>query len=136
MNWVDLVVVALAVLAAVSGARQGVITALPAFIGVLIGAIAGIKLAPLVVASIESTPTRVAFAVAVFVLLVALVADDAESRDRLEGVVGRHLVRFGAKDELVCSWVRTDGTQGSEQRNDADETPAETPADRPQSEES
>ena len=65
------------------------------------------------------------------VLLVALVADDAESRDRLEGVVGRHLVRFGAKDELVCSWVRTDGTQGSEQRNDADETPA----DRPQSEE-
>lgn len=70
------------------------------------------------------------------VLLVALVADDAESRDRLEGVVGRHLVRFGAKDELVCSWVRTDGTQGSEQRNDAEETPAETPADRPQSEES
>ena len=67
---------------------------------------------------------------------VVLVADDAESRDRLEGVVGRHLVRFGAKDELVCSWVRTDGTQGSEQRNDADETPAETPADRPQSEES
>jgi S1-C subfamily serine protease len=72
LNWVDVLVVALAVLAAVSGARQGVITALPAFIGVLIGAVAGIKLAPLVVASIESTPTRVAFAVAIFVLLVAL----------------------------------------------------------------
>ncbi|HVK22174.1 MAG TPA: MarP family serine protease [Actinokineospora sp.] len=72
MNWVDVLVVALAVLAAISGARQGVITALPAFIGVLIGAVAGIKLAPLVVARIESTPTRVAFAVAIFVLLVAL----------------------------------------------------------------
>ncbi|SDD85019.1 MarP family serine protease [Actinokineospora iranica] len=72
MNWVDVLVVALAVLAAVSGARQGVITALPAFIGVLIGAIAGIKVAPLVVERIESTPTRVAFAVAIFVLLVAL----------------------------------------------------------------
>lgn len=72
MNWVDLVVIALAILAAVSGARQGVVTALPAFIGVLLGAIAGIKIAPLVVQYIESTPTRVAFAVAIFVLLVAL----------------------------------------------------------------
>jgi len=72
VNWVDVLVVALAVLAAISGARQGVITALPAFIGVLIGAIAGIKVAPLVVEQIESTPTRVAFAVAIFVLLVAL----------------------------------------------------------------
>ncbi|PPK65814.1 MarP family serine protease [Actinokineospora auranticolor] len=72
MNWVDVLVVALAVLAAVSGARQGVITALPAFIGVLLGAVAGIKIAPLVVEQIDSTPTRVAFAVAIFVLLVAL----------------------------------------------------------------
>lgn len=72
MNWVDMLVIGLAVIAAVSGARQGVITALPAFIGVLLGAVAGIKLAPLVVEHIESTPTRVAFAVAVFVLLVAL----------------------------------------------------------------
>ncbi|OLF15832.1 MarP family serine protease [Actinophytocola xanthii] len=72
MNWVDVLVIGLAVVAAVSGARQGVITALPAFIGVLLGAIAGIKIAPLVVQYIESTPTRVAFAVAVFVLLVAL----------------------------------------------------------------
>jgi S1-C subfamily serine protease len=72
VNWVDLVVIALAILAAISGARQGVITALPAFIGVLLGAIAGIKIAPLVVKYIESTPTRVAFAVAIFVLLVAL----------------------------------------------------------------
>jgi len=72
VNWVDLLVIGLAVLAAISGARQGVLTALPAFIGVLLGAIAGIKLAPLVVQYIESTPTRVAFAVAIFVLLVAL----------------------------------------------------------------
>ncbi|MCG8914727.1 MarP family serine protease [Actinokineospora sp. PR83] len=72
MNWVDVLVVALAVLAAVSGARQGVITALPAFVGVLLGAVAGIKVAPLVVSRIDSTPTRVAFAVAIFVLLVAL----------------------------------------------------------------
>ncbi|MDO5535181.1 MAG: DUF2218 domain-containing protein [Propionibacteriaceae bacterium] len=52
------------------------------------------------------------------VLLLAVVAADAEARDRLEGVVGRHLVRFGSKDELVCAWTRTDGTAGSEHRND------------------
>jgi S1-C subfamily serine protease len=72
VNWVDVVVVALAVLAAISGARQGVITALPAFIGVLLGAIAGILVAPLVVGSIENPGTKAAFAFAVFVLLVAL----------------------------------------------------------------
>ncbi|RZS41282.1 colicin V production protein [Herbihabitans rhizosphaerae] len=72
MNWVDLLVILLAVVAMVSGARQGVIIALPAFVGVLIGAIIGIKVAPLVVEHIETTPTRVAIAVAVFVLLVAL----------------------------------------------------------------
>lgn len=55
------------------------------------------------------------------VLFVALVCEDAEARDRLESVVGRHLVRFGAKDELVCTWERTDGTTGSEQRNTGDE---------------
>lgn len=52
------------------------------------------------------------------VLLLGLVADDAEARDRLEGVVGRHLVRFGAKDELECAWARTDGSAGSVHRFD------------------
>mgnify|MGYP003796503743 CR=1 FL=1 len=54
------------------------------------------------------------------VLLIALVAPDAEALDRLEEVVGRHLVRFGAQDELVCTWQRTDGTQGTEHRNTED----------------
>ena len=32
-----------------------------------------------------------------------------------EDVVGRHLVRFGERDELHVSWVRSDGTAGSTQ---------------------
>jgi len=72
MNWVDLVVIGLAVLAAVSGARQGVIIALPAFLGVLIGAVLGILIAPLVVEQITASPTKVAFAFAIFVLFIAL----------------------------------------------------------------
>lgn len=34
--------------------------------------------------------------------------------DLIENVVGRHLVRFGAHDELVVRWRRTDGTAGGE----------------------
>lgn len=46
---------------------------------------------------------------------------EGEDLDRLEDVVGRHLVRFGARDELVASWSRDDGTPGTTQRNDSDE---------------
>lgn len=34
---------------------------------------------------------------------------------RYEDVLGRHLVRFGARDELVCAWTRSDGTEGTTQ---------------------
>jgi hypothetical protein len=42
--------------------------------------------------------------------------------DRFENVIGRHLVRFGKKDELVVQWTRDDGTPGTSYRNDSDET--------------
>lgn len=47
-------------------------------------------------------------------LELSLVAP-AEDLERLEDVVGRHLVRFGARDELVCAWTRADGQPGSRQ---------------------
>jgi uncharacterized protein len=54
-------------------------------------------------------------------------ADDAELA-RFEDVLGRHLVRFGAKDELVVQWVRGDGTPGSSYRNDAGDGSSSTAA--------
>jgi hypothetical protein len=47
-----------------------------------------------------------------------------EQLPRLEDVVGRHLVRFGSKDELVVTWTRADGSVGSTQRGEGtdDET--------------
>ena len=39
---------------------------------------------------------------------------------RLEDVVGRHLVRFGTRDELHVRWSRSDGVPGTEQHSDAD----------------
>jgi hypothetical protein len=38
----------------------------------------------------------------------------------LEDVVGRHLVRFGTKDELVVEWRRESGEPGTTQRNAGD----------------
>jgi S1-C subfamily serine protease len=72
VNWVDLVVVIIAVIAAVSGARQGIVIALPAFVGVLLGAVIGVRVAPLLITNFTDPATRVAFAVAILVLLVAL----------------------------------------------------------------
>ncbi|MEY9849874.1 DUF2218 domain-containing protein [Streptacidiphilus sp. MAP5-3] len=53
--------------------------------------------------------------------LLLAVEGDAEHLDRLEGVVGRHLVRFGTKDELLVQWQRGDGTPGTVQRNEEDD---------------
>jgi hypothetical protein len=40
--------------------------------------------------------------------------------DRMEDVVGRHLVRFGAREELTVQWIRADGTPGTRQENAGD----------------
>ncbi|GAA4147824.1 hypothetical protein GCM10022416_41500 [Actinomadura keratinilytica] len=40
----------------------------------------------------------------------------ADGQARLEDVVGRHLVRFGARDGLLVEWTRGDGTRGTAQR--------------------
>jgi hypothetical protein len=38
---------------------------------------------------------------------------------RLEDVVGRHLLRFGTRDQLHVRWSRSDGQPGTEQHSDA-----------------
>jgi hypothetical protein len=38
----------------------------------------------------------------------------------LEDVIGRHLVRFGARDELVIEWQRDNGEAGLVHRNEED----------------
>ncbi|PWV78367.1 Colicin V production protein [Prauserella marina] len=72
LNWVDVLVVLVAILAAVSGARQGVVIALPAFLGVIGGALLGIRLAPLVIDFFDHPAAKVAFAIGTVVFLVAL----------------------------------------------------------------
>lgn len=72
MNWVDALVLVLALVAIVAGARQGMVTALASLAGVLLGLLVGFKVAPILVDQFSSPVTKVAFTLAILVLLVAL----------------------------------------------------------------
>ncbi|MDR7301731.1 MarP family serine protease [Haloactinomyces albus] len=72
MNWVDLLVVLLALLAGVSGARNGMVTALFSFVGVLAGAVVGLQVAPLLLDRLDSEAAKIGFGVGIVVVLVAL----------------------------------------------------------------
>jgi hypothetical protein len=52
--------------------------------------------------------------------LLLTVEGEAADLTRLEDVVGRHLVRFGTRDELHVNWSRSNGEPGTEQHGDAD----------------
>lgn len=41
----------------------------------------------------------------------------ADQVERFEDVLGRHLVRFGSKDDLECAWTRSNGEPGTTQRS-------------------
>jgi len=49
--------------------------------------------------------------------LQLLVEGEPEDLPRMEEVLGRHLVKFGTRDELVVVWSRASGDPGTEQRN-------------------
>ncbi|MDQ3827453.1 MAG: MarP family serine protease [Actinomycetota bacterium] len=72
MNWVDVLVLVLALLAGISGARQGMVAAAASFIGVLVGAVIGVRIAPSLIAGYESPEVRVALGVSIVIVLVAL----------------------------------------------------------------
>lgn len=92
MSWVDIVIVGLAVIAGISGWRHGMAVALLSFVGVLGGAIIGVRVAPLLAANFEAAPTRIIVSIVVVVLLVALgettgVYLGRHIRDRINGDV-------------------------------------------------
>ncbi|GAA3947224.1 MarP family serine protease [Gordonia caeni] len=70
--WVDLIVLAVAGLAAASGYRQGAAASVLAFVGVVIGVLAGILLVPHVVDGIDDPRARLVSAVALLIVLVII----------------------------------------------------------------
>ena len=94
MNWVDALVLVLALAAVMAGYRQGMVAALASLLGVLLGLLLGFKLAPMLVGQFSSPVTKVAFTLAILVLMVAL-------GETLGVVVGR-----AARDRMQVDSVR------------------------------
>jgi uncharacterized membrane protein required for colicin V production len=72
VNWVDVLVLILALLAGISGARQGMVAAAASFLGVLAGAVIGVRTAPSLIAGYQSPEIRVALGVSIVIMLIAL----------------------------------------------------------------
>jgi S1-C subfamily serine protease len=92
-QWLDIAVLGVAFIAAVSGWRSGALGSLLSFVGVLLGAIAGILLAPHVVAGIEA-PRAKLFAALFLILGLVVVGEVA-------GVVLGRAVRGAIQSKLV-----------------------------------
>ncbi|MBS4103426.1 MarP family serine protease [Tsukamurella paurometabola] len=71
-TWVDVIVVVLMILAAISGYRQGAAASVLAFIGVVLGAAAGVLLAPHVLGSVDDAKGRLLLGVGLLAGLVII----------------------------------------------------------------
>ncbi|NDK89615.1 MarP family serine protease [Gordonia desulfuricans] len=71
-TWVDVIVIGLALLAAISGYRQGAVASALAVLGVLLGAFAGILLVPHVIERIDDQTMQLLAGVGVLVTLVVI----------------------------------------------------------------
>ena len=71
-TWVDIIVIGIALLAAASGYRSGAVASALAFIGVALGAVAGLLLAPRLIEQFDDLQVRVLAGILVLVVLVVV----------------------------------------------------------------
>ncbi len=126
-QWLDLAVLAVAFIAAISGWRSGALGSLLSFVGVVLGAVAGVLLAPHVVANIDGPRTKLF--VTLFLILALVVIGE------IAGVVLGRAVRGAIRNPglravdstigvalqivavLVAAWMLTYPLQSSDQPN-------------------
>ncbi|CAN5512531.1 acid resistance serine protease MarP [soil metagenome] len=92
-QWLDIAVVAIAFVAAVSGWRSGALGSVMSFIGVVLGAVAGVLLAPHLVNNIDGARTKL-FAALFLILALVVVGEVA-------GVVLGRAVRSAIRNPTV-----------------------------------
>ncbi|AKK29732.1 acid resistance serine protease MarP [Mycobacterium sp. EPa45] len=92
-QWLDIAVLAVALVAAISGWRSGALGSLMSFVGVILGAIAGVMLAPHIVSHISS-PRAKLFAALFLILALVVVGEVA-------GVVLGRAVRGAIRNRAV-----------------------------------
>jgi len=100
-QWLDLAVLAVAFVAAISGWRSGALGSLMSFVGVVLGAVAGALLAPHVVAHIEGPRTRLF--VTLFLILALVVVGE------IAGVVLGRAVRGAIRNPALRTFDSTVG---------------------------
>lgn len=91
--WVDLIVLVIAVLAAASGFRQGAVASALAFLGVVLGAVAGILLAPHVIGNFDDRQVRLVIGILLLVVLVIV--------GEVAGVILGRAARGGIRSRAV-----------------------------------
>jgi S1-C subfamily serine protease len=69
VNWVDIAVLVIAAGVALLGARQGLVVALPSIVLLIAGVVVGLKLAPALVAHIDSAALRAVVSIAVPIVI-------------------------------------------------------------------
>src|ERR1700752_74595 len=92
-QWLDLAILAVAFIAAISGWRSGALGSLMSFIGVVLGAVAGVLLAPHVVEHIRGPRTKLC--VALFLILGLGVVGE------IAGVVVGRAVRSAIRNPVL-----------------------------------
>lgn len=75
-QWLDIAIVGVAFIAALSGWRSGALGSLLSFVGVVLGAIAGVMLAPHIVSHISSPRTKL-FAALILILVLVVIGEVA-----------------------------------------------------------
>lgn len=75
-QWLDLAIITVALIAAISGWRSGALGSLMSFIGVVLGAIAGVMLAPHIVSHIDSQRGKL-FAALLLILALVVIGEVA-----------------------------------------------------------
>lgn len=71
-QWLDIVIIGVALIAAISGWRSGALGSLMSFIGVVLGAIAGVMLAPHIVSHVDSPRAKLFTALLLILALVVI----------------------------------------------------------------
>lgn len=126
-QWFDLAVIAVAFIAAVSGARSGALGSLMSFVGVVLGAVAGVLLAPHIVSHIAGPRTKLF--IALFLILGLVVVGEvagvvlgraargairSPGLRTVDSIIGVVLQVFAV---FVAAWLLASPLRASDQQN-------------------
>ena len=121
-QWLDIAVLVVAFIAAISGWRSGALGSLMSFVGVVLGAIAGVMLAPHIVGNIHSPRAKLFAALFLILALVVIgeVAGDIAD-GAVVGIADRGSVTADQRGDVISSISQQDGDLRADVAGGADD---------------